>query len=230
MAAPAAFPRRGSPSAPYNTHFGPFFVCWANFFALAPTSGRAGRRMSRTRRDNMATLKPTTSLHTPNKDTLKPPSPLHPKSAPKTPFSTRKGDKGFRQPSHLADRARPQCPRALKSCLAPPFHTWSLSPARGPDGMHAGNAAQAHVEGFTCVSRGERACSGAYVRTTLHDRHRCAQNTDHLAHSHPFSPFFPRWSALWALHQPKPRSDFHQTGEMASLEPRHAGDTPTVSF
>ena len=98
----------------------------------------------------MATLKPTTPLHTPNKDTLKPPSPLHPKSAPKTPFSTRKGDggfnptrapaskgdKGFRQPSYLADRARPQCPRALKLCPAPPFHTWPLSLVRGPDDLH----------------------------------------------------------------------------------------------
>ena len=28
------------------------------------------------------------------------------------------------------------------------------------------------------------------MRTTLHDRHHCAQNADHLAHSHPFSPGF----------------------------------------
>ena len=28
------------------------------------------------------------------------------------------------------------------------------------------------------------------MRTTLHDRHRCAQNVDHLAHSHSFSPVF----------------------------------------
>ena len=35
----------------------------------------------------MATLKPTTPLHTPNKGPLKPASPLHPKTAPKTPIS-----------------------------------------------------------------------------------------------------------------------------------------------
>ena len=49
--------------------------------------GLAGRTFSRTRRDNMATLKPTTPLLTPNKGALKPPSPLHPKNALNTPIS-----------------------------------------------------------------------------------------------------------------------------------------------
>ena len=86
-AAPDAFPRRSSPSAPSNNHFEPFFMCWANFFALTPTPDRAGRRMSRTRRDNTATLKPTTPLLTPNKGPMKPASPLRPKTAPKTSIS-----------------------------------------------------------------------------------------------------------------------------------------------
>ena len=43
--------------------------------------------MSRTRRDNMATLKPPTPLHTPNKGPLKPASPLRGQTAPKTPIS-----------------------------------------------------------------------------------------------------------------------------------------------
>ena len=47
----------------------------------------AGRTFSRTRRDNMATLKPTTPLLTPNTGPLKPASPLRPKTAPKTPIS-----------------------------------------------------------------------------------------------------------------------------------------------
>ena len=47
----------------------------------------AGRTFSRTRRDNVATLKPTTPLLTHNKAPLKPPSPLRPKTAPKTPIS-----------------------------------------------------------------------------------------------------------------------------------------------
>ena len=48
---------------------------------------RAGRTFSRTRRDNVATLKPTTPLRAPNKGPLKPASPLRPKIAPKTPIS-----------------------------------------------------------------------------------------------------------------------------------------------
>ena len=58
-----------------------------NSFALAPTSGRAGRQMSRTGRRNIATMKPTTPLLTPNKEPLKPTTPLRPKNAPKTPIS-----------------------------------------------------------------------------------------------------------------------------------------------
>ena len=56
--------------------------------------------------------------------------------------------------------------------------------------MRVGTAAQVHVEGLTCASKGSCACSGADVRTTLHDRHRCAQNADHLNHNTPLSPFF----------------------------------------
>ena len=48
---------------------------------------RAGRTFSRTRHDTMATLKPTTPLHTHNNTPLKPASLLHPKTAPKTPIS-----------------------------------------------------------------------------------------------------------------------------------------------
>ena len=100
----------------------------------------------------MATLKPTTPLHAPNKEPMKPASPLRPKNTPKHPILTRKGDggftpthtpaskgdDGFRQPGHLADRARLQCSRALKLCPAPPFHTWPLSLARGPNDLHLG--------------------------------------------------------------------------------------------
>ena len=48
---------------------------------------RTGRTFSRTRRDNMATLKPTAPLLAPNKGPLKPVAPLRPKTAPKTPIS-----------------------------------------------------------------------------------------------------------------------------------------------
>ena len=80
---------------------------WANvsvqgelFHAFTMTQ-LAGRTFSRTRHDNVATLKPTTPLRapeqqplkprspllTPNKGPLKPASPLRPKTAPKTPIS-----------------------------------------------------------------------------------------------------------------------------------------------
>ena len=101
----------------------------------------------------MATLKPTTPLHTHNKAPLKPPSPLRRKTHQKHPILTRKGDggfnsptsparkgdDGFKPPGHLANRARPRRPWALKPCPTPPFHTWTLQPARGPDDMRVGH-------------------------------------------------------------------------------------------
>ena len=108
-ARPAAFPRKSSPNAPENSVFRPFWACRANFFALAPTPGRAGRTFSRTWRSHMATLKPMTPLQpltrasmkppsplrAPQQRPLKPPTPLQPKNARKHPFRTRKGDAGF---------------------------------------------------------------------------------------------------------------------------------------
>ncbi len=63
----------------------------ANYFAFRRHVRDAGRRISRTGLDpgrrNMATLKPPTPLLTPNKGPLKPASPLHGETAPKTPIS-----------------------------------------------------------------------------------------------------------------------------------------------
>ena len=56
--------------------------------------------------------------------------------------------------------------------------------------MLVGNVAQAQVQWFACAWRGWRACLGAYMRTTHHVRHCCAQNADHLAHGSPLSAFF----------------------------------------
>ena len=61
--------------------------CRGTFSRSRPPSDHAGRTFSRTRRDNMATLKPTTPLHVPEQQPLKPPSPLRPKTAPKQPIS-----------------------------------------------------------------------------------------------------------------------------------------------
>ena len=78
---------KNSPSTPDNSVFRPFWACRAIFVALTPTSDRAGRKTSRTARRNMATLKPTTPLLTPNTQPLKPASPLRPQTAPQTPIS-----------------------------------------------------------------------------------------------------------------------------------------------
>ena len=40
------------------------------------------------------------------------------------------------------------------------------------------------------MSTGLRAYKGVRVQAALHDRHRCAQNADHLAHNSPFSSVF----------------------------------------
>ena len=83
---PAAFPRKSSPNAPENSVFRPFWACRANFFALAPTPGRAGRTFSRTGRFDMAALKPMTPLQPLTRASTKPPSPLRaPKQRPLKP-------------------------------------------------------------------------------------------------------------------------------------------------
>ena len=72
----------------------------------------------------MATLKPTTPLRAPNKGPLKPTSPLHPNTAPKTPIShphrrqrfqshtstSEQRQWRFQTTAHLADRARRRHP------------------------------------------------------------------------------------------------------------------------
>ena len=78
---------RNSPCSPEIALFGTFCACRANFFALAPTPGRAWRNTSRTACRDMARLKPTTPLLAPNKAPLKPASPLRPKTAPNTAIS-----------------------------------------------------------------------------------------------------------------------------------------------
>ena len=98
---PSAFPRKNSPSTPENADLGPFFVRWANFFALAPSPGQAGRTFARTGHGHVPTLKPITPLQplmqasmkppapllAPKQRPLKPATPLQPKNARKTAFS-----------------------------------------------------------------------------------------------------------------------------------------------
>ena len=98
---PSTFPRKNSPSTPENADLGPFFVRWANFFALAPSPGQAGRTFAHTGHGHVPTLKPITPLQplmqasmkppapllAPKQRPLKPATPLQPKNARKTAFS-----------------------------------------------------------------------------------------------------------------------------------------------
>ena len=84
---PAVFSRKSSPGTPQAADCGPFFVRWANFFALASAPGRAGRTFSCTGTCDGVTLKPMTPLQPLMQTNVKPPSPLRPKTTPKTPIS-----------------------------------------------------------------------------------------------------------------------------------------------
>ena len=64
------------------------------------------RQISRTGRRNMATLKPTTPLLTPNKAPLKPTTPLRPKNAPKTPISRPQRRRWFQTHTGTSEQRR----------------------------------------------------------------------------------------------------------------------------
>ena len=102
------------------------------FRARTHTPGRAGQITSRTGLRNMATLKPTTPLHTHNKGPMKPASPLHPKNTPKTPISHPQRRRWFqttRPPDRQGQAAAPAGLEAMSdpaiSHLAPPTRTWA---------------------------------------------------------------------------------------------------------
>ena len=83
----AASPRKTRPTPPLQPHIREKTRPASVKTPVLGCFERAGRTFSRTRRDNMATLKPTTPLRAPEQQPLKPPSPLRPKTAPKTPIS-----------------------------------------------------------------------------------------------------------------------------------------------
>ena len=77
---------KNSPSTPENSIFHPFWACRANFFALTPIPGRAGRTFSRIARDDGATLKPATPLQATLRAPLKPTTPLQGRNGTKMAF------------------------------------------------------------------------------------------------------------------------------------------------
>ena len=123
---------------------------WASFFALTPTSGRAGRRMSRTKRGNMATLKPA--------------SPLRPKTALKTPISHPQRRWRFQTtgpPGRQSQAEAPAGPEAMSSPaishLVPFTRTWARWHARGQRRPRAYLGVDVRIKGLTRMFRGLRA-------------------------------------------------------------------------
>ena len=114
----------------------------ANFFALAPTSGRAGRQISRTGHRNMAAMKPTTPLLTPNTGPLKPTTPPCPlmqaSMKPPSPLLAPK-----HEPLKPTTPLRPAT--ASKTPVSHPQRRWRFQLARlaGPQRRHRFQSANA---------------------------------------------------------------------------------------
>ena len=81
------FREKTRPARLKTAFFGRFGLAGPTFSRSHPPSDRAGRTFSRTGSCDVTTLKPTTPLRAPEQRPLKPPSPLHPKNAPKTRIS-----------------------------------------------------------------------------------------------------------------------------------------------
>ena len=120
--------------------------------------------------------------------------------------------------------ASPCAPARTRARIAA---AWARHLARGPDDMHVGSAAHAHVERLTCVSKALTRIFSGSVRAPREARRRCAQIADHLARAPHCWRLSPRWSAVWVPHCPEPRPHRQQTGGIAAIEARHADDTPT---
>ena len=115
----------------------------------------------------MATLKPTTPLHTHNKGPMKPASPLHPKNTPKTPISHPQRRWRFQLP-HLTGPQRRRwfqttrppdrqgqaaAPAGLEAMSGPAISHLALQPARGPNDLHLGPTTRTLTR---CHARGHR--------------------------------------------------------------------------
>ena len=68
------------------------------------------------------------------------------------------------------------------------------------------------IKGLTHMFRGSHASMHTTTDTVAPKTQTTSPTTAR------FHRFLPRWSALWAPHQPKPRSDCHQTGGIALHE------------
>ena len=100
----------------------------------------AGRQIPRTARRNMATLKPTTPLHAPNKGPLKPPSPLRPQTAPKTLISHPQRRRRFQTHTGTSKQRRQgfQLRLSLREQRRRRFHTTGPPGRQGQAAVPAG--------------------------------------------------------------------------------------------
>ena len=144
-----AGPRNNSPSTPKHCVFRPFWACRANYFTLAPTPGRPGHKF-RAQDAEKATLKPTTPLLAPNTEPLKPASPLHPQTAPKTPHSHPQRRRRFQSHTDTSKhrRSRFQSHTGTSEQRRRWFQTTGPSHLQHPDAAPAGEPG--------CDTRGQR--------------------------------------------------------------------------
>ena len=75
-----------------------------------------------------------------------------------------------------------------------------------------------HIAGLRVKER-------VYVRATHYARHRCAQNTDHLAHDSPFSAFFTEVVCVLGAAPPQAATSQPQNGGNDAIQ---ASDTPAT--
>ena len=125
------------------------------------------------------------------------------------------------------------------SRVGPMRCTWARHLARGTDDMRVGSAAHAHVQRFTCVSRGlPRIFSGSRASDTPCPRQFCPKRRP-LRPYEPIVGVFRRGGLHFGRHAAPnrdltaPNRDLTATkrgGGIAALGARHAGDTPTGCF
>ena len=103
------------------------------------------------------------------------------------------------------------------SHVNPLIRAWAAPLALSIAGLRAIEWVNTRNSGFTCD---QHTMPDTVVPKT--------QTTSPLAAR--FQCFSPRWSALWRPHRLEPRPRRHQSGGIATLEARHAGDTPPEGF
>ena len=112
------------------------------------------------------------------------------------------------------------------SCSRGPFNSHD-----NPIGGCLGRPPAMPPIGFSCALKGSCCQQTGPAASTATTTDTLVPKTQTTSTTTPdFHRFSPRWSALWAPQHLKQRPHRHQTGEMAPLEPRHAGDTPTGSL